>query len=136
MGGGGGTGLAGRGSPAVVSGPLAEMGRWLEDQGLPAEAVVPLLRYLRGLGAAPWTGALAGALGRSGQGEESLVASAAADVRLLDADDLCRLWKVRKSWLYDAVERGGLPCLRLGNQLRFRPGDVAAYLDRCAREAP
>jgi excisionase family DNA binding protein len=54
----------------------------------------------------------------------------AADVRLLDADDLCRLWKVRKSWLYDAVERGEVPCLRLGKQLRFRPADVAAYLDQ------
>jgi excisionase family DNA binding protein len=55
------------------------------------------------------------------------------DVRLLDADDLCRLWKVRKGWLYDAVERGEVPCLRLGNQLRFRPADLAAYLDQHPR---
>jgi excisionase family DNA binding protein len=40
---------------------------------------------------------------------------------------------VRKSWLYDAVERGEVPCLRLGNQLRFRPADLAAYLDQHPR---
>jgi hypothetical protein len=61
--------------------------------------------------------------------DEALV-PVAADVRLLDADDLCRLWKVRKSWLYDAVERGELPCLRLGKLLRFRPGDAAAWPER------
>ena len=49
-------------------------------------------------------------------------------LRLLDADDVCRLWKVRKSWLYDAVESGTIPVVRLGKQLRFRPADIAAYL--------
>jgi len=29
-----------------------------------------------------------------------------------------------------AVESGEVPCLRLGKQLRFRPADVAAYLDQ------
>ena len=49
-------------------------------------------------------------------------------LRLLDADDVCELWKVRKSWLYDAVESGAIPVVRLGKQLRFRPADIAAYL--------
>jgi len=129
MGGGGGRGLAGQRGQAAVSGPLAEMGRWLEDQGLSSAVVVPLLRYLRGLGAAPWNGAQVAAPARAGQRDEAPVA-VVPDVRLLNADDLCRLWKVRKSWLYDAVERGELPCLRLGNQLRFRPADIAAYLDQ------
>jgi excisionase family DNA binding protein len=128
MNGGSGRGLAEQWSQTAVSGPLAEMGRWLEDQGLSADALVPLLRYLRGAGAAPWTGAAVAAPARAVQPDQGLV-PVAADVRLLDADDLCRLWKVRKSWLYDAVERGELPCLRLGKQLRFRPGDVAAWLD-------
>ena len=87
------------------------------------------MRYLRGLGAAPWTGALVAAPARAGRRDEVMV-PVAPEVRLLDADDLCRLWKVRKSWLYDAVERGEVPCLRLGKQLRFRPADVAAYLDQ------
>jgi hypothetical protein len=105
------------------------MGRWLEDQGLSADALVPLLRYLRGLGSAPWTGALVAAPARAGWRDEAMV-PVAPEVRLLDADDLCRLWKVCKSWLYDAVERGEVPCLRLCKRLRFRPADVAAYLDQ------
>jgi excisionase family DNA binding protein len=131
MSGGGGV-QAGHRGQAAVSGQLAEMGRWLEDQGLSADALVQLLHYLRGLGAAPWTGAPVSAPARSGQRDQAPV-SEGPDVRLLDADDLCRLWKVRKSWLYDAVERGEVPCLRLGNQLRFRPADLAAYLDQHPR---
>jgi hypothetical protein len=53
-----------------VSGPLAEMGRWLEDQGLSADALVPLLRYLRGAGAAPWTGAAVAAPARAVQPDQ------------------------------------------------------------------
>jgi len=131
MSGGGGV-QAGHRGRAAVSGQLAEMGRWLEDQGLSADALVQLLHYLRGLGAAPWTGAPVAAPARSGQRDQAPV-SGGPDVRLLDADDLCRLWKVRKSWLYDAVERGEVPCLRLGNQLRCRPADLAAYLDQHPR---
>ena len=53
-------------------------------------------------------------------------------LRLLDADDVCSLWKVKKSWLYDAVETGAIPVVRLGKQLRFRPADIAAFVDRLA----
>jgi excisionase family DNA binding protein len=61
------------------------------------------------------------------------VADASPDhLRLLDADDVCGLWKVRKSWLYDAVESGAIPVVRLGKQLRFRPADIAAYLHASA----
>jgi formate hydrogenlyase subunit 6/NADH:ubiquinone oxidoreductase subunit I len=66
MSGGGGV-QAGHRGQAAVSGQLAEMGRWLEDQGLSADALVQLLHYLRGLGAAPWTGAPVAAPARSGQ---------------------------------------------------------------------
>lgn len=59
--------------------------------------------------------------------------SAPDQLRLLDADDVCGLWKVKKSWLYDAVETGAIPVVRLGKQLRFRPADIAAFVDRLAR---
>ena len=52
---------------------------------------------------------------------------------LLDADDVCGLWKVKKSWLYDAVEAGDIPVIRFGRQLWFRRSDIAAYIDRLAR---
>ena len=55
-----------------------------------------------------------------------------ADLRLLTADDVCALLQVKKSWLYDAVERGAITSIRLGRQLRFRPGDIAAYIKQIA----
>jgi excisionase family DNA binding protein len=39
------------------------------------------------------------------------------------------LLKVKKSWLYDAVEDGALEAIGLGKQLRFRPSALFRYLD-------
>lgn len=50
---------------------------------------------------------------------------------LLTADDVCSLLKVKKSWLYNTVERGLIKPIRLGKQLRFRPSTIARYLDDC-----
>ena len=44
---------------------------------------------------------------------------------LLTVDDVCRLLKVKRSWVYDAAERGDIPAVRLGRQLRFRRTDIA-----------
>ena len=51
------------------------------------------------------------------------------DLDLLTPDDVCALLKVKKSWLYDAVENGALEAIRLGKQLRFRPSVLIRYLD-------
>jgi excisionase family DNA binding protein len=51
--------------------------------------------------------------------------------QLLTADDVCTLLKVKKSWLYDTVERGLLRPVRLGKQLRFRPASITRFLDNC-----
>jgi excisionase family DNA binding protein len=59
-------------------------------------------------------------------------ATPAADLGLLTPNQLCELLQVRKSWVYDQVEQGKLPCLRLGKQLRFRRGDIDRYLDGLA----
>jgi excisionase family DNA binding protein len=45
------------------------------------------------------------------------------------------LLKVKKSWLYDAVEIGALEAIRLGKQLRFRPSALIRYLDESASRA-
>ena len=55
------------------------------------------------------------------------------DLDLLTPDDVCTLLKVKKSWVYDEVEAGRLDALRLGKQLRFRPSDLARYLDERAK---
>jgi excisionase family DNA binding protein len=54
------------------------------------------------------------------------------DIDLLTPDDVCALLKVKKSWLYDAVENGALEAIRLGKQLRFRPSALTRYLDERA----
>jgi excisionase family DNA binding protein len=50
----------------------------------------------------------------------------------LTPDQLCALFQVTKSWLYDQVESGKIPCLRLGKQLRFRREDIYRYLNSLA----
>jgi excisionase family DNA binding protein len=51
------------------------------------------------------------------------------DLDLLTPDDVCVLLKVKKSWLYDAVENGAIEAIRLGKQLRFRPSALVRYLE-------
>jgi excisionase family DNA binding protein len=55
------------------------------------------------------------------------------DLDLLTPDDVCALLKVKKSWLYDAVEAGAVEAIRLGKQLRFRPSALDRYLEQRAR---
>ncbi len=57
------------------------------------------------------------------------------DLDLLTPDDVCALLKVKKSWLYDAVEDGAIETIRLGKQLRFRPSALLHYLDKHATNA-
>ena len=57
------------------------------------------------------------------------------DLDLLTPDDVCALLKVKKSWLYDAVEDGAIETIRLGKQLRFRPSALLRYLDKHATNA-
>lgn len=54
------------------------------------------------------------------------------DLRLIDVDQLCVLWGVKKSWVYDQVEAKKLPAIRLGKQLRFRKTDLVGYLTQTA----
>jgi excisionase family DNA binding protein len=56
------------------------------------------------------------------------------DLDLLTPDDVCALLKVKKSWLYDAVESGELEAIRLGKQLRFRASALTRYLDQRANK--
>jgi excisionase family DNA binding protein len=55
------------------------------------------------------------------------------DLDLLTPDDVCALLKVKKSWLYDAVEDGSIETIRLGKQLRFRPSAIIRYLEQRAK---
>lgn len=48
--------------------------------------------------------------------------------RLLTAEDLCEMWQVKKSWVYDEVQAGRLPHVKLGRALRFRQADLDEYV--------
>lgn len=50
-------------------------------------------------------------------------------LNLLTVDDVCRLLKVRRSWVYDAVDRGHLSAVRLGRQVRFRHTELARFVE-------
>lgn len=49
--------------------------------------------------------------------------------RLLDAAEVSRILSVRKRWVYDAMQRGDLPCVRVGPRyLRVRESDLHRWL--------
>lgn len=51
-------------------------------------------------------------------------------LQLLTVQDVCALWGVKDSWVYDQVEAGRLRAVKLGSRLlRFRLADLAAYTE-------
>ncbi len=53
---------------------------------------------------------------------------------LLTVDDLTRIFKISRSWIYGRIHRGDLPFqyLKIGHYVRFRTSDVEAYLESVA----
>ena len=51
---------------------------------------------------------------------------------LLDANDVARLLKSSRSWVYKAAENGTLPVVRIGALLRFRPEAIRAFVEQSA----
>ena len=51
-----------------------------------------------------------------------------SDLRLLTAHEVAKMWQVHPEWIYDQVSAGKLPAIRLGRNIRFREGDLEAYL--------
>lgn len=49
---------------------------------------------------------------------------------LMTVEDVAQLLKVKSSTVRAYAERGSLPCVRLGNRLRFRPSDVGLWIAR------
>lgn len=58
-----------------------------------------------------------------------------SDVQLLTAKELLPLLKVSQRWLYEQTRTNKIPCIRLpGGGIRFRPHEVAAYIETLARK--
>lgn len=63
--------------------------------------------------------------GRSTAGKS---ATMSLDTPLLRPDQVAVLLSVRRSWVYDAVRNGTLPCLRIGRHIRFTRPMLDAWL--------
>lgn len=63
--------------------------------------------------------------GRSPAGEPAMMS---LDTPLLRPDQVAVLLSVRRSWVYDAVRNGTLPCLRIGRHIRFTRPMLDAWL--------
>jgi len=60
--------------------------------------------------------------------------SRAGEDQLLTVDDVCAWFKVTRDWVYDEVEAGRLPYLRLGRKhLRFLYSELKDYLEAASR---
>ena len=57
------------------------------------------------------------------------VASSLDDLDLMTVEEVCALLKVRKWFVYDAVNSGRLVAVKLGRSLRFRRRDIARFID-------
>jgi len=51
-----------------------------------------------------------------------------AELRLWTVREFARFLHVHEKTIYDWVSRGEVPCIRLGNRLRFLPSDVSRWL--------
>jgi len=51
------------------------------------------------------------------------------DQKLLTVDEVAERLSVKTSWLYQNHRNLRLPAIKLGNQLRFDPADVDAFIE-------
>lgn len=58
----------------------------------------------------------------------SIIEQVEARKTALKPEDLAKLFTVSKRTIYEWVERGKLPVMRLGSSLRFDPKTTAAWL--------
>lgn len=65
--------------------------------------------------------------------ENSISSDVRAQLALLNVDQVCAVLNVKKDWLYDEVKGGRVPHLRLGRAIRFRPDDLAEWLEAHVR---
>jgi excisionase family DNA binding protein len=57
------------------------------------------------------------------------------DDELLTVDEVCAWFKVATSWVYDEVEAGRLPYVRIGRQhLRFRRSELRQFIESRRRQ--
>jgi len=55
-------------------------------------------------------------------------------IELLSAEAAGKLWGVPTSWIRDMARRGELPHVKLGHYTRFRPDDLARFIQGHRKE--
>lgn len=63
-----------------------------------------------------------------GLGSPAVSASPSLAEPLWDVPTLAAFLHVSRSWVYQRVEAGALPCVHLGAAVRFVPDDIRAWL--------
>jgi len=56
--------------------------------------------------------------------------------QLWDVNDVAKYLKVSRSWVYQRVAAGLLPCTRIGALVRFRPSRIRALARESERSSP
>ena len=55
-------------------------------------------------------------------------------VELLSAKTAAKRWDIPVSWIRDMARRGELPCVKLGHYTRFKPDDLARFIQEHRKE--
>jgi excisionase family DNA binding protein len=63
------------------------------------------------------------------------VDSALSSLQLLTVEEVCELLRVKRAWVYTAVNRGELPHVKLAGHLRFQPAALASYIESASHPA-
>jgi excisionase family DNA binding protein len=68
--------------------------------------------------------------------EENLQIEEKTPSRLLNAQDIAEVLSIGLSTVYLLLERGDLPCIRIGRSVRVRPEDLEEFIEsRVQRKA-
>jgi excisionase family DNA binding protein len=52
---------------------------------------------------------------------------------LMTARELAQVTRLALSTIYQKVHEGHIPCVKIGEAVRFRPSEIAAWLDQQAK---
>jgi len=53
---------------------------------------------------------------------------------LISPKELSKLLKVSEAWPYKMIQRGRIPYYKIEGVVRFRRGDIEAFLEECRKE--
>ncbi len=56
--------------------------------------------------------------------------------KLLTINDLMELWSVSRDTIERLIRNGDLECIRVGGSIRFKPQQIADYLDQSSSRWP